>query len=73
MLPPCTAAGTHRPLLPAPPAAEDLSRVGLVVWQAGFVLADLLLRRPPFGAWHGAQVLDLGCGTGAWCGVVCLV
>ncbi|KAL4420405.1 hypothetical protein ABPG75_010061 [Micractinium tetrahymenae] len=50
----------------APPilTAEDLSRVGLVVWQAGFVLADLLLRRPPFGSWHGAQVLDLGCGTG---------
>lgn len=46
-------------------AAEDLSRVGLVVWQAGFVLADLLLRRPPFGSWHGASVLDLGCGTGA--------
>ncbi|KAL4424672.1 hypothetical protein ABPG77_004479 [Micractinium sp. CCAP 211/92] len=43
---------------------EDLSRVGLVVWQAGFVLADLLLRRPPFGSWHGTQVLDLGCGTG---------
>jgi len=39
--------------------------VGLVVWQAGFVLADLLLRRPPFGSWHGATVLDLGCGTGA--------
>lgn len=46
-------------------AAEDLSRVGLVVWQAGFVLADLLLRRPPFGSWHGASVVDLGCGTGA--------
>ncbi|PRW21012.1 hypothetical protein C2E21_8522 [Chlorella sorokiniana] len=45
-------------------APEDLSRVGLVVWQAGFVLADLLLRRPPFGSWHGATVLDLGCGTG---------
>jgi len=44
--------------------------VGLVVWQAGFVLADLLLRRPPFGSWHGAQVLDLGCGTGerSWVG-----
>lgn len=38
--------------------------MGLVVWQAGFVLADLLLRRPPFGSWHGTQVLDLGCGTG---------
>lgn len=39
--------------------------MGLVVWQAGFVLADLLLRQPPFGSWHGASVLDLGCGTGA--------
>ncbi|EFN52560.1 hypothetical protein CHLNCDRAFT_138545 [Chlorella variabilis] len=44
--------------------ADELERVGLVVWQAGFVLADLLLRRPPFGSWHGAAVLDLGCGTG---------
>lgn len=38
--------------------------MGLVVWQAGFVLADLLLRRPPFATWHGTRVLDLGCGTG---------
>ncbi|PSC71827.1 N-lysine methyltransferase METTL21A [Micractinium conductrix] len=50
----------------APPilTADDLSRVGLAVWQAGFVLADLLLRRPPFGSWHGVSALDLGCGTG---------
>lgn len=47
--------------------------MGLVVWQAGFVLADLLLRRPPFGSWHGAQVLDLGCGTGRLVGVGWLV
>ena len=50
------------------PAGEDLARVGLVVWQAGFVLGDLLLRRPPYGSWHGATVLDLGCGTGGWVG-----
>ena len=44
---------------------EDLSRVGLVVWQSAFVLAELLLRHPPFGQWHDVRVVDLGTGTGA--------
>lgn len=44
--------------------------VGLVLWQAGFVLAEWLIRRPPaFVArrprgWAGARVLELGCGVG---------
>ena len=35
-----------------------------MVWQSAFVLADLLLRHPPFGQWHDVRVLDLGTGTG---------
>ena len=62
-------AQLHAHPCPSIHAAEDLSWVGLVVWQAGFVLADLLLRRPPFGSWHGASVLDLGCGTGVLLGL----
>ena len=42
-----------------------LADVGRVAWQAAFVLADLVLRHPPFGQWTGVSVLDLGCGTGA--------
>lgn len=39
--------------------------VGLVVWQAGFVLADWLLRTKPLGPWNApVRVLELGCGTG---------
>lgn len=51
---------------PPPPPAADLSNVGLVVWQSGVLLADLLLRRPPFGpgSWPGLAVLELGAGTG---------
>lgn len=37
----------------------DLSNVGLVVWSSGFVLADLLIRRPPLGPWPGVSVLEL--------------
>jgi predicted nicotinamide N-methyase len=36
----------------------------MVVWQSGFVLAELLLRRPPLGPWPGVKVMDLGSGTG---------
>ncbi|KAF5841465.1 putative methyltransferase-domain-containing protein [Dunaliella salina] len=36
----------------------------MVVWQSGFVLAELLLRRPPLGPWPGVKVLELGAGTG---------
>jgi len=41
-----------------------LVNVGMVVWQSGFVLAELLLRRPPLGSWPGVRVLELGAGTG---------
>ena len=50
-------------------AGEDLSHVGLVVWQSAFVLAELLLRQPPFGQWHDVRVVDLGTGTGAALGL----
>lgn len=39
--------------------------MGLVVWQSAFVLAELLLRAPPFGQWDDVRTLDLGTGTGA--------
>jgi hypothetical protein len=42
--------------------------VGLVAWQCGFLLADLLLRRPPFRQWQDVRVVDLGAGTGEWAG-----
>ncbi|KAF8067428.1 hypothetical protein HT031_002476 [Scenedesmus sp. PABB004] len=57
-------------------ARPDLSRVGLVLWSSGFVLADwLLLRLPDLlpggaggpgggGGWAGVRVLELGCGAG---------
>ena len=45
-------------------AEESLGHVGLVVWQSAFVLAELLLRQPPFGQWHDVRVVDLGTGTG---------
>jgi protein N-lysine methyltransferase METTL21A len=38
--------------------------VGLVVWQSAFLLAELLVRAPPFGAWGDVRVVDLGTGTG---------
>ena len=44
--------------------------VGLVLWQAGFVLAEWLIRLPPAfvsrrgGGWAGVRVLELGCGVG---------
>jgi hypothetical protein len=40
--------------------------VGLVVWQAGFVLGEWLLRAQPLGPWRKPiRVLELGCGIGA--------
>ncbi len=50
----------------APPAQAHLANVGLVLWQSGLVLAQLLVERPPFGpaGWAGVHVLDLGAGTG---------
>ncbi|KAF6250360.1 hypothetical protein COO60DRAFT_1647296 [Scenedesmus sp. NREL 46B-D3] len=51
----------------------DLSRVGLVLWQSGYVLSDFLLLRLPqlqagrhscSSSWAGARVLELGCGAG---------
>lgn len=41
-----------------------LENVGRVVWQCGFLLADYLIRRPPFRDWGGVNVVDLGAGTG---------
>jgi hypothetical protein len=41
--------------------------VGLVVWQAGFVLAEWLIRAAPLGAgaaWRALTILELGCGVG---------
>ena len=38
--------------------------VGKVVWQSGFLLADYLIRCPPFRDWGGVRVVDLGTGTG---------
>lgn len=42
---------------PAPD--QHLGNVGFVAWQCGFMLADLLLRRPPLGHWAGVRALDL--------------
>jgi hypothetical protein len=53
----------------------DLSRVGLVLWQSGYVLSDFLLLRLPqllagrhgsssSSSWAGSRVLELGCGAG---------
>lgn len=47
-------------------AEEKLDNVGLVVWQSAFVLAEYLLRNPPFQQWADVRVVDLGTGTGAW-------
>lgn len=44
--------------------AEHLEHVGLVVWQSAFVLAEYLLRHPPFGQWDDVHAVDLGAGTG---------
>lgn len=43
---------------------EALEHVGLVVWQSAFLLAELLVRRPPFGGWGDVRCVDLGTGTG---------
>ena len=43
---------------------EHLEHVGLVVWQSAFVLAEYLLRHPPFGQWDDVHAVDLGAGTG---------
>ena len=45
-------------------AGENLEHVGLVVWQSAFVLAEYLLRHPPFGQWDDVHAVDLGAGTG---------
>jgi SAM-dependent methyltransferase len=54
-----------------PKTADDeydsaFPNVGLVVWQAGFVLGEWLLRAKPLGPWSKPlRVLELGCGIGA--------
>ncbi len=35
-----------------------------VVWQSAFVLAEYLLRAPPYQTWEDVRVVDLGTGTG---------
>ena len=42
----------------------DLSRVGLVVWESSWLLAEFLLRVQPLGSWAGVTVVELGAGTG---------
>mmetsp|Transcript_33978 Transcript_33978/g.101117 ORF Transcript_33978/g.101117 Transcript_33978/m.101117 type:complete len:311 (-) Transcript_33978:263-1195(-) len=57
-------AGSHACASRPPAPGDHLGSVGLVTWQCGFVLADLMLCHPPMGHWAGVHVLDLGCGTG---------
>lgn len=47
-----------------PGLRKGLHNVGYVVWQSSFILAELLLRHPPFGTWPDVSVVDLGTGTG---------
>lgn len=44
--------------------SAPLRNVGLVVWQAAFVLAEYLSRVQPLGLWRGQRVVELGAGTG---------
>jgi hypothetical protein len=46
------------------PYVSAFPNVGLVVWQAGFVLAEWLIRAAPLGPWPGRAVVELGCGVG---------
>ncbi|GIL82766.1 hypothetical protein Vretimale_8325 [Volvox reticuliferus] len=61
----------------AGPQLSSLANVGLVVWQAGFLLADFLLREAPEcmlrrrgggwangGGWRSLTAIDLGTGSG---------
>eukprot|EP00884_Botryococcus_braunii_P005559 jgi/Botrbrau1/15003/Bobra.0018s0102.1 len=43
-----------------PEADDGLDNVGLVVWQSAFVLAEYLLRHPPFAQWDDVTVVGLG-------------
>ncbi len=43
---------------------SSLNNVGRAVWQSGFLLADFLIRNPPFEEWSAVRVVDLGAGTG---------
>lgn len=45
-------------------STSSWANLGLVAWQSGFLLAELLLRRPPFRQWADVAVVDLGTGTG---------
>ncbi|GLI67382.1 hypothetical protein VaNZ11_011563 [Volvox africanus] len=70
----------HRQQVSAGPPLSSLANVGLVVWQAGFLLADFLLREAPEcmlrrrdsgwgsggggGGWRSLTVIDLGTGSG---------
>lgn len=64
--------GDEALLQPGEPSS-GLDCVGFVAWQCGLLLAEFLLRRPPFRQWQDVRVLDLGAGTGvALDGVVCV-
>jgi predicted nicotinamide N-methyase len=60
------AQQTIQQLTPQDPATytSAFPNVGLVVWQAGLVLADYLLRTAPCGPWLNQRILELGCGVG---------
>ena len=58
------AVGEGKAAVRGPAASDHLGSVGLVAWQCGFLLAEVLLRRPPCGGWPGVHVVDLGTGTG---------
>ncbi|PNG63008.1 Methyltransferase-like protein 21A, partial [Tetrabaena socialis] len=63
-------SGTAAPAGAVGPPLERLADVGLVVWQAGWVLAEYLLRVAPFcgrgggPGWRSVTAVDLGTGTG---------
>jgi 2-polyprenyl-3-methyl-5-hydroxy-6-metoxy-1,4-benzoquinol methylase len=66
------AADQHAASVPSHAQQPDLSHVGLVLWQSGYVLADFLLLRLP--AAGGALGSSRGGGvasgsSGSWAGV----
>jgi predicted nicotinamide N-methyase len=72
---PADAVASEQPQQQQQQQNPDLSRVGLVLWQSGYVLSDFLLLRLPqllagrhrsssSSSWAGSRVLELGCGAG---------
>ncbi|GFR52498.1 hypothetical protein Agub_g15037 [Astrephomene gubernaculifera] len=70
----CGRSRGAAPLVGPKPPLSSLANVGLVVWQAGFLLAEYLLRVAPFAgqrkgddaasSWRSLTVVDLGTGSG---------